>query len=672
MRVLTCTAMALAEVVVGGLVAAAPPPDVASLQNPQYLRDHAETRGFTLGRPTHAVPTPSGDAVLFLRGQARTPKLELYEFNVRTGETRLLLTPEDILQGAAEKLSPEEKALRERMRVSVGGFTGFQLTQDGSKILLSLSGKLYVVDRQSRAVQELKTGQGSPVDPKFSLDAKKVAYVLEHDVFVYDLTTGQEKAVTSGGNERVSHGLAEFVAREEMDRFSGYWWAPDGQSIAYQESDATGVEVWYVADPAKPGEAPYPSYYPRPGKRNVQVRIGVAPVGGGETVWLKWDREQYPYVTTVQWDEHGPLCLGVQTRDQKELLLLEADPQSGATSLLLKETDPVWVNLRQDVPRWLADNKGFLWASEHRTQGWQLEWRRRHGELERIVVPPDFGFRSLVHVEPESGRLAFSSRPDPSQWQVYRTTVTEGPISNLTPQPGCHGGQFDRHQTVYVDTASSLQSMPRTTIHRIDGTKLGQLPSVAEEPPFTPRVEIVKVGGEPGVYTALVRPANFEPKKRYPVIVEVYGGPLPATASGVVVASMASWLRSQWIANQGFIVVSVDGRGTPGRGHDWERAISKKFGSVPMADQIAGLKALGERFPELDLDRVGMYGWSFGGYMAALAVLREPGVFKAAVAGAPPTDWYDYDTHYTERYLGFRPLTPRPMRKRLSCATLRN
>jgi dipeptidyl-peptidase-4 len=190
--------------------------------------------------------------------------------------------------------------------------------------------------------------------------------------------------------------------------------------------------------------------------------------------------------------------------------------------------------------------------------------------------------------------------------------------------------------------------MPRATVHRADGTRVGELPSVAEDPPFVPRQELLEVGKGAGFHAAVVRPRNFDRGLRYPVIVHVYGGP----GHQQVLASMGMRLIDQWLADQGFVVVSVDNRGTPGRGRDWERALYKKFGSVPLEDQVAGLLALAERFPEMDLKRVGVYGWSFGGYLSGLAVLRRPDVFRAAVAGAPVVDWLDYDTHYTERYLG--------------------
>jgi dipeptidyl-peptidase-4 len=213
-----------------------------------YLRRHAETRGFMLGRPVRPRPTPDGKAVLFLRAGARVPSLRLYEFDIDTAKTRELLTPEMVLKGAAEHLSPEEKARRERQRVSLGGFTTFHLSDDGGKILVSLSGKLYVVHRGDGSVQELKTSPGTLLDPQFAPDGKSVAYVVDHDVCVFDLAAGKERRVTTGGSERRTHGLAEFVAQEEMQRFSGFWWSPDAQSIAYEEADADGVEVWYVAD----------------------------------------------------------------------------------------------------------------------------------------------------------------------------------------------------------------------------------------------------------------------------------------------------------------------------------------------------------------------------------------------------------------------------------------
>jgi dipeptidyl-peptidase 4 len=633
------------------LLHAAPARSASQISDTSFLRDYAETRGFMLGRPVKAVPTPDDKAVLFLRAHARLPQLELLEFDVATGQTHVLLTPAQLLKGAEEKLSPEEKARRERMRVSVGGFTDFQLSKDGEKILLSLSGKLYLVQRATGEVRQLNTGPGTLVDPKFSPDGQSLAYVLDNDIYCLDLATQTERRVTHGGSDTLRHGLAEFVAQEEMDRFTGYWWSPDSRSIAYEESDLAGVEIWHVADAAKPEQPAYASYYPRPGRNNVKVRLGIVPVNGGKTVWVNWDRERYQYLASVVWDKHGPLTLAVQTRDQRDLLLLEADVKSGGTTALLTERDSAWVDLRQDVPRWLAGARGFIWASEKKA-GWQLEWRAPSGELRRVLVDERAGFQSLLKVEPESGEIFFTARPDPTQSQLYHVALEGGAPVALTHGLGIHSGSFGDRTSIYVSTASALNEMPRSAVCRDDGSVLGELPSVAENPPFVPKVEITKVGDGLGFYAALVRPRHFNPKKQYPVIVNVYGGPLPPWSPGMVTAAMQKWLMAQWLADQGFVVVSLDGRGTSGRGHDWERAIGKHFGSVPLDDQVAGLQELGKKYRELDLKRVGIYGWSFGGYLSALAVLRRPDVFEAGVAGAPPTDWLDYDTHYTERYLG--------------------
>jgi dipeptidyl-peptidase-4 len=611
-----------------------------------YLRRHAETRGFMLGRPTQPKLTPDGKAVLFLRSGPRSPTLRLYEFDTATGKTRELLTPETVLKGAQEDLSPEEKARRERQRVSAGGFTTFHLSADGGSVLVSLSGKLYVVSRHGGAVGELKTSPGTLLDPQFSPDGKAVAYVVDHDLFVHDLAAGKQTRVTTGGSERRTHGLAEFVAQEEMQRFRGYWWSPDARQLAYEEADASGVEVWYVADPIHPEQPPLPSFYPRPGKANVKVRLGIIAVSGGATTWVAWDAAKYPYLADVRWPERGPLTILVQDRQQQEQVLLEVDPQTGKSAPLLVERDAAWLNLHHDGPRWLEDGT-FLWSAEG-PGGSRLEWRERHGELKRVVVSAEVGYQGLVDADPHGRTVVYQAATNPTETHLYRLSLEGGKPQPHTPAPGVHAAVFAKDHSAYVLQSSLPRSMPRASVHRADGTLVGELPSVAEEPPFVPRDELLTVGDKPAFHAAIIRPHGFDAGRRYPVLLHVYGGP----GHLQVTASMGTRLIDQWLADQGFIVVSLDNRGTPGRGHDWERAVRLRFGSVPLDDQVAGLNALGQRFAEMDLERVGVFGWSFGGYLSALAALRRPDVFRAAVAGAPVADWLDYDTHYTERYLG--------------------
>jgi dipeptidyl-peptidase-4 len=620
-----------------------------------FLRLYSETRGFMLGRPVRAKPTPDGKAVLFLRAEAKVPKLTLFEFDVATAKTRQLLTPEQVLKGAEENLSAEEKARRERMRVSVRGFTDYQLDEDGKQVLLSLSGKLYVYDRASGKVKELATGKGTLLDPKFSPDGKQIAYVLDHDIYVYDLASDKEKRVTTGGTEKKPHGLAEFVAQEEMGRFSGYWWSPDGKHIAYQETDHDGVEVWYVADPAHPDQQPSKQYYPRPGKQNAKVRLGIIPVDGGDTVWVRWNRKDWEYLAQVGWAKFG-LAICLQSRLQDRFRYAAVDPATGELGASVTIPDQRCCGVPESAPRAVADGKRLLFMlpwSDVRTSGvnsaaYHLRSMER-GEEKAWLFGIITGLEKLLAVDEKAGEVYVLAYTEPTQMHIFRADAGTGrPLAQITREPGIHTATFSKNCSIYALTSITLDHMPRTTVHKSDGTLLGELPSVAEEPPLKPHVKIEKVGEGEGFYAAVVRPSKFDPKKRYPVLVYVYGGPKHLQ----VEQAENRWLLPQWFADQGFIVVATDNRGTPGRGRDWERAVYTKFGSVPLDDQVAGLQALGKKHPEMDLDRVGIYGWSFGGYMSALAVLKRPDIFKAAIAGAPVTDWEDYDTHYTERYMG--------------------
>jgi dipeptidyl-peptidase-4 len=382
--------------------------------------------------------------------------------------------------------------------------------------------------------------------------------------------------------------------------------------------------------------------------------LGITPVRGGRTVWMDWDRERYPYLARVDWHKRGGLILTVQTRDQKELVLLRGEARTGRTAVLLTERDAAWVNLDQEVPRWLEDGSGFFWTSEREGER-QLELRGPNGDLVRVLVPPGSGYQGLVGVDEPGGQVYFRASVDPTQSHLHRVALGGGPAVALTTEPGLHGAAFAKNHAIHTRHLATLNAPPRTLVCRADGSTISEVPSIAERPPFIPQVQILRVGEPPGFYARLVRPRAFDANTKYPVLVNVYGGPRAKT----VVAALGPQLLSQWLADQGFVVVSLDGRGTPGRGRDWERAISKRLAAVPLADQVAGLQALGRQFNELDLERVGIFGWSFGGYMTALAVLRRPDIYKAGVAGAPVTDWLDYDTHYTERYLGL-PYTDSP------------
>ena len=617
-----------------------------------YLQTLAETQNFSLGRPIQATPTADGKSVIFLRTNSpRDRTTGLFRFDVASGQTEELAAPEKLM--GDQSLSPEEKMRQERTRTKVTGITSFVLSEDGSQVAFTLPGALLVYRLGTKSLVKLKTGPGNAIDPTFSPDGRKIAYVRDYNLFVYDLQTDQERAVTNGGTETKSFGMAEFVAQEEMARTKGFWWLADNKTIIYQVNDSSKVEVWYVGDPSAPQNPPYPSHYPRPGKDNVDVRLAVANAvsavnavsadnGMADQVgWIEWDRDKYPYLVRVSPSKFGPLTITVETRDQHELALLEVDLKTGATHPLLTEEDPDWVNIDQSVPVWLPSHE-FVWTSE-RTGAWQLELRHPDGTLDRVVVPPESGLQHFCGVT--GSHLFFLAAKDPSESELWRADPNNTDLTKLAD--GFHAvGLSQDGASILADTSRAPDALAKTLVRRTDGSVIGELPSVAEEPPYYPRIEFT---GLPAKFVSfIIRPRNFDTAKKYPVIVDVYAGP----GFNRVERIADSYLIDQWLADQGYVIVGFDGRGTPGRGRDWERAIYQKFGEVPISDQVSALTNFATLHPELDLNRVGITGWSFGGYMSALAVLRRPDVFKAAVAGAPVTDWLDYDTHYTEHYLG--------------------
>jgi dipeptidyl-peptidase-4 len=615
----------------------------------EFLTRYAETYRFTHGLPAAIAVPSTEDAVLFLRSGPRSFVRDLYSWDARTGEERVLLTSDQLLGGADESLTAEEKARRERMRLAARGIASFDLSKDGAQVLVPLSGRLYVVERKSGATKELKSDTGYPIDPQFSPDGKSVACVRNGDLFVIDVASGAERRLTTGATETLTHGLAEFVAQEEMSRMHGYWWSPDGNFIAYQETDVAGVEELFIADPANPGKAPEPWRYPRPGMANASVRLGVIPIGGGETRWVEWDREAYPYLAAVTWDEGAPLTIVVQNRRQTEELVLAVEDKSVTTRALLRETDEAWLNLDVGLPRWIDQGKHFLWSTE-RNGTWQLELRDRDGKLLGPLTGLELNYRELIAVLEERGEAIVVGGENPTEQHLYRVSldVQHPSAKRITDSAGNHAGIWSDRGGIAVHVSVNLSGERRFDVENGDGKVIGALAQHAESPGFVPNVELTRVGQDPELHAAIVRPREFDAAHRYPVIVSVYGGPHAQT----VVANSAKYVFDQWIADHGFVVVSIDGRGTPARGRKFERAIRGDFITLPLSDQVRGLEALAERYPEMDLKRVGIYGWSFGGYFTAMALLQRPDIFQVGVAGAPVVDWADYDTHYTERYLG--------------------
>lgn len=645
-RVILFVVVMLVLLAPSALTHAAEAPESADLR---YFRELVETRNYSLGQPVSPKITPDGKAVIFLRGGARDPVLRLYEFTIADGKLREILTPEKLLQGADEKLTAEERSRRERERQSLRGFTHFEMSKDGSRLLVTLSSKLYLITRADSQVTELPGGNW--IDPHFSPDGRAVAAVSGGEVHVIDVETKADLAVTSGATETLQHGVAEFVAQEEMDRSQGYWWSPDSQWIVYQETDNSGVETRFIADPLHPEKPPAKNFYPRAGTQNAKVRLGIVARAGGETRWVEWDREKYPYLARVVWKEAAaPLCIVVQNRAQQEELLLTVDPKSGATRELLRENDAAWLNLDEEpMPIWLKDGRQFLWTTE-RNGTWQVELRSSEGELVRAITPLDFHVEELIDVNDADRSIVVSGGRDPRERHLFRFSL-DGKTEprQLTKEKGRHKAVFGEGKEQFLHRFDLVNGNAGWELLKSsDGSTICALPSVAERPSALPNVELTRTGGVRAMDAAIVRPRDFKKGNRYPVILDVYAGP----GSKQVMAQPDRYMIDQWMADRGYIVVVIDGRGTPGHGREWERAIRGNLIDVALADQIAGLEALAKREPAMDLKRVGAVGWSFGGYFSAMAVMRKPEVFRCAVVGAPVVTWENYDTHYTERYLG--------------------
>ncbi|HEY0715641.1 MAG TPA: DPP IV N-terminal domain-containing protein, partial [Polyangia bacterium] len=532
----------------------------------------------------------------------------------------------------------------------------------------------------------------SVLDPRFSPNGKLAAFVRDNDLFVVDLESGRERRLTRGGRDTLTNGLSEFVAQEEMDRDEGYFWSPDSRFIAYTEVDQSELPRFTIADPAHPEKPANIFPYPRAGTKNARVRLGVVAATGGATTWIRWDAERYPYLARVIWKEKtAPLSVLVQTRNQRAAAFLSVDPRTGKTTVLHEETDDAWVELERRLPCWLPDGSGFLMVSE-RSGRRALERHDRSGKRVETVVPPEMNFASLLGISRDSRRIQITTALPTSTriWEVpltaepapattgatsgratagqtaatgaqtavagaQTTAAPTAPLRAISPDEIAeHTAVFAESGNTYVDTRTSTTSLPESTLYRRKDAdtgweKVAVLPSVAAAPPFLPNLTLTSVkAGTLTFHAAVVRPRKFVAGNKYPVIVNVYGGPTALT----VRADQRHYLVAQWIADHGAIVVAIDNRGTPRRDRAWSRAIKGNFGEVPLDDQVAALRGLLAAHPEMDATRVGIYGWSFGGYMAALAVMKRPDVFKVAVAGAPVVDWQDYDTHYTERYLG--------------------
>ncbi|MFE2581341.1 prolyl oligopeptidase family serine peptidase [Streptomyces sp. NPDC059378] len=602
-----------------------------------FPRRHARTQRFTLGAPRSYTVAPDGARVVFLRSGSGTDRANsLWVLDVSEGRERVVADPRALLGGASENLSAEERARRERSREGGAGIVGYATDEAVELASFALSGRLFTAELRAGTARELPV-PGPVIDPRPAPDGRHVAYVHEGALRVVDAEGAGDRALAEPDSASISYGLAEFVAAEEMSRSRGFWWAPESDRLLVARVDDTPVRRWWISDPAHPERDPQHVPYPAAGTPNAEVRLLIIDLDGSRTE-VSWDRARYPYLARVHWSAAGAPLLLVQARDQRSQLFLAVDPDTGATRMVHADEDRIWLDLFAGVPCWSPSGKLIRIADEGGARVLTVG--------ERPLTGPQLHVRAVLDVADEDVLVAASAgegaaAPETGEVHVYR--VNERGLERVSQVPGVHTAVRAGGVTVL---ASATPDRPGTEVQVLRGGKrTATVRSYAEDPGMSPRVTLTE-GGARRIPCAVLMPTDYPGDTPLPVLMDPYGGPHGQR----VVAAHNAYLTSQWFADQGFAVVVADGRGTPGRSPGWEKAVHRDF-TVSLDDQVEALQDLAKSYP-LDLSRVAIRGWSFGGYLAALAVLRRPDVFHAGIAGAPVTDWRLYDTHYTERYLG--------------------
>ena len=607
------------------------------------LRRFAHSRRFLLGRPRDLALAPG--QLLFLRALAvDDPVTALWSRSLESGDERLLVNPRDLLAGEQEEVPAAELRRRERMRETARGIVAYSTSANGRLAAFALSGRLFAVgapvgdvpagDAAAGGVREIPVA-GPCVDPRLSPDGTMVAYLAGRTLRVTRLD-GRPVLELADADPEVSFGAAEFGAAEEMGRHHGYWWSPDGAKLLAARVSEHAVASWWLGDPSDAAAEPYRQRYPSAGTANPEVRLLLAGLDGTRTdVDLPYG--ELPYVHEVRWDGAGDPLVVLHARDHRRTEVRAVDPGTGGSRLVHADTDPAWLELVPGTPRWLAG--GGLLVSAH------------SADTHRIVIdgepatPP--GLQLISVAGQAAGRVIFCAADEPTERHVYALDPRDLAIAKLTEEPGVHSA------TVLGDLlaiSSETLADDGLTVHVTGNDAAADVATVRSlpQPAFPPGVTLLKAGDRE-LRTAVILPrGEARPSGPLPVIMDPYGGPAQR-----VLRARRLFYEPQLLADQGFAVIVADGRGSHARGPAWEREIRFDVATAGLDDQVAALEHVVRQYPgELDADHVGIRGWSFGGYFAALAVLRRPDVFAAAIAGAPVTEWRWYDTVATERYLG--------------------
>jgi dipeptidyl-peptidase-4 len=637
--------------------------------------------------------SPDGRLVAYLRGAERNKdRLDLWAYDIGKRHHHLLvdsakLVPEE------HALSAEEEQRRERQRTSsLSGIVEYQFSPDSRYLLVPLGGDLYVYDLQAtpqKAVHRLTQGARYETDAKFSPLGHYVSFIRDQNLVVYDLASGKEQYITHEGGGLISFGTAEFIAQEEMARTTGYWWAPNEKRIAFTRVDESPVPEIERFEIYADRTQVVKQRYPAAGSPNAIVQLFVGGVAsatsrsgadtsartptGTNTGSVRVDLGSNPdfYLTHVNWfPDSSAIAVQREARDQKTLTLLRADPASGLTNELLSEHSNTWIELNDNLT-FLNQSRQFIWAS-NRTGFQHLYLYDWTGKLIRPLtqgewqVTGDNDTHAMRGVDEDRGLVYFLANTEsPIERHLYSVSFTDAsvPIQRITIDAGWHAVAMSGDTLMFLDTFSTPDQPPSLTLRSVTGAALADLVpnKITRDHPYAPYLsehlptEFGTLSAKDGqtLHYQIIKPRNIQPGHRYPVIVDVYGGPgsqRVRRAWGGYPRGNEGFFR-QFLAQNGYIVFTLDNRGSGSRGVRFETALYHRLGSVEVEDQVTGVNFLSS-LPYVDPARVGVFGWSYGGYMALMCMMQAPDVFAAGVSGAPVTDWKLYDTHYTERFMG--------------------
>ena len=598
-----------------------------------FPRQSAATRNFQLGAPRSFHICESGEQVLFLRSEnGRDSVNSLWIYDVANRVETKFADPRVLLADDAE-VPAAERARRERMRETTSGITSYSTDNSGTKIAFALSGQLLVGDTTSAELKNLNV-DGPVIDPRLSPAGNHVAWSNGKDLFIADFSGSNVRNLTNEETENTAWGLADFIASEEFGRMHGYWWSPNSDCLIVESVNDSEVQTWWISDPATPAKTPQEIRYPAAGTKNATIGLEKISITG-ERQSIRWDNDSFEYLISVSWQKDCNALITVADRAQQQFVTYSAT--SAGLENVHEVTDHEFVEVIPGQPRWLKDEiVSVIDNRQSDTRELQISGK--------TISPAGLQVMSIVDIKDDY--IDVIATQDALSRDLLRIEF-DGSITEIS-----QGGLASATATtseLQVVIESRLDTNTRTYQLRRGVKTEHYFDSLAESPNFTSQVHILQTGPH-NVNTAVLFPRDHVyGSKKLPVMMRPYGGPHgPQVQNGAL-----SYAIDQWFADQGFVVVVADNRGTGGRGPAWDHAIYQDFVTPVIDDQVNAITDVAKHFPDdVDSSRVGITGWSFGGYLSALAIMKRPDVFHAAVAGAPVTEWLWYDTAYTERYLG--------------------